>query len=46
VRGDMASASATSVAQGQFRGRVVNSTGAELMVLARTPDGWRITAIH
>jgi ketosteroid isomerase-like protein len=46
VRGDVAWAAATSVAQGQFRGRVVNSAGAELMVLARTPDGWRITAIH
>ncbi|HEY7768097.1 nuclear transport factor 2 family protein [Longimicrobium sp.] len=46
VEGDVAWASATSVAQGQFRGRAVNSAGAELMVLARTRDGWRITAIH
>ena len=46
VQGDVAWASATSVAQGQFRGRAVNAAGAELIVLARTPDGWRITAIH
>ncbi|HEX8317958.1 nuclear transport factor 2 family protein [Longimicrobium sp.] len=46
VQGDVAWASATSVAQGQFRGRAVAATGAELMVLARTADGWRITAIH
>lgn len=46
VRGDVAWASATSVAQGQFRERAVNAAGAELMVLARTADGWRITAIH
>lgn len=46
VRGDLAWAAGTSAAQGQFRGRPVNSTGAELMVLARTADGWRIVAIH
>ena len=46
VRGDVAWASATSVSQGHFRGRAVNSAGAELMVLNRTPEGWRITAIH
>jgi ketosteroid isomerase-like protein len=46
VQGDVAWASGTSVSQGQFRGRAVNSAGAELMVLARTADGWRITAIH
>ena len=46
VRGDVAWAAGTSVSQGQFRGRAINSAGAELMVLARTPDGWRITAIH
>ncbi|MEX2177802.1 MAG: nuclear transport factor 2 family protein [Gemmatimonadaceae bacterium] len=46
VRGDMAYVASTSVTQGEFRGRAVNSAGAELMVLARTRDGWRITAIH
>lgn len=46
VRGDVAWASSTSVAEGEFRGRPVNSTGAELMVLVRTGQGWRIAAIH
>ncbi len=46
VRGDAAWVSSTSTTNGEFRGRVVNSSGAELMVLRRTPDGWRIAAIH
>lgn len=46
VRGDAAWVSSTSTAQGEFRGRAVNSAGAELMVLARSADGWRIAAIH
>lgn len=46
VRGDVAWSASTSAAQGQFRGRAVNSIGAELMVLTRTADGWRIAAIH
>lgn len=46
VRGDVAWAASTSVAQGTFRGRPVNSVGAELMVLTRGPGGWRIAAIH
>jgi ketosteroid isomerase-like protein len=46
VRGDVAWASSTSTSQGEFRGRQVNSRGAELMVLSREPDGWRIRAIH
>jgi len=46
VRGDVAWAWSTSVTQGEFRGRQVNSAGAELMVLERTDAGWRITAIH
>lgn len=46
VSGDAAWVSSTSTTNGEFRGRVVNSTGAELMVLRRTPDGWRIAAIH
>lgn len=44
--GDAAWVSSTSTTNGEFRGRVVHSTGAELMVLRRTPDGWRIAAIH
>lgn len=46
VRGDVAWTSATSVTRGIFRGRAVNTAGAESMVLVRTPAGWRITAIH
>ena len=46
VQGDVAWASSTSTTQGEFRGRQINSAGAELMVLTRTPQGWRIAAIH
>jgi ketosteroid isomerase-like protein len=46
TRGDAAWATSTTTAQGTVNGRAVNSAGAELMVLARTPAGWKITAIH
>lgn len=46
VRGDAAWAWSTSVAQGNYRGRPVNSAGAELMVLTRAAGGWKIAAIH
>lgn len=46
VRGDVAWATSTSTAQGQYRDRAVNSQGAELMVLTRTLQGWRIAAVH
>jgi ketosteroid isomerase-like protein len=46
VSGDAAWATSTSVSQGEFRGRAINASGAELMVLTRTPAGWRIAAIH
>ena len=46
VHGDVAWASSTSTTEGTFRGRAINSNGAELMVLVRTPRGWRIAAIH
>jgi ketosteroid isomerase-like protein len=45
-RGGVAWVAATSTATGTFRGRAVNSAGVELMVLVRTPAGWRIGAIH
>lgn len=32
--------------EGRFMSRDVNADGTELMVLAKTPDGWRIRAIH
>ena len=46
VRGDVAWATATSTARGRYRGRAVSSAGAELMVLTRARDGWKINAIH
>ena len=46
VRGDAAWASSTSTTQGTYRDRTINSVGAELMVLTRSPDGWKIAAIH
>lgn len=46
VAGDVAWTTSTSTTEGQFRGRAINSAGAELMVLRRTPRGWRIAAIH
>ncbi|HVE79539.1 MAG TPA: DUF4440 domain-containing protein [Gemmatimonadaceae bacterium] len=46
VRGDAAWARSASTARGEFRGRPVDPAAAELMVLVRTPAGWRISAIH
>ncbi|HST57964.1 MAG TPA: nuclear transport factor 2 family protein [Longimicrobium sp.] len=46
VRGDVAWIASTSTARGTYRMREINSAGAELMVLVRTPAGWRISAIH
>ena len=46
VRGDVAWATATSSVRGRFHDRDVSSAGAELMVLTREGDGWKIRAIH
>jgi ketosteroid isomerase-like protein len=46
LRDDVAWASSTSTMEGTYRERPVNSQGAELMVLVRTAEGWRIAAIH
>jgi ketosteroid isomerase-like protein len=46
VQGDVAWIVGTSRTTGTYRDRPVNSAGAELMVLTRTPDGWRIRAVH
>jgi ketosteroid isomerase-like protein len=46
VVGEVAWAWSTSVTQGRVGERDIDSQGAELMVLARTGDGWRIRAIH
>jgi ketosteroid isomerase-like protein len=46
VVGDVAWVVGTSRTTGTYRDRQINSAGAELMVLSRTPEGWRIRAIH
>lgn len=46
VRGDVAWIVSTSVTTGEVNGRTVNSQGAELAVVIRTPQGWRIAAFH
>ena len=46
VSGDVAWVVGTSRTTGTYRERAINSAGAELMVLSRTADGWRIRAIH
>jgi ketosteroid isomerase-like protein len=46
VRGDVAWATSTTTTQGEFRGRTIDSAGAEMMVLTRARGGWRIAAIH
>lgn len=43
---DVAWATSTSIVEGTFQGRRVDSQGAEIMVLSRSADGWRIRAIH
>lgn len=44
--GSVAWVTSSSRVSGSFKGRDVNSAGAELIVLAKTADGWRIRAIH
>lgn len=46
VQNDVAWVSSASESKGSWRDREVDSIGAELMVLKRTADGWRIVAIH
>jgi hypothetical protein len=46
IAGDAARAVGTSRTSGTYRDREINSAGAELMVLTRAPEGWRIRAIH
>lgn len=36
----------TSTSTGNFGGREINSAGAELMLLDRSSEGWKIRAIH
>ena len=46
AEGNVAWLGSSSTAAGKFSGRDINSVGAELMVLSRTPEGWKIRAIH
>jgi ketosteroid isomerase-like protein len=46
VLGDVAWATSSSTTRGEFRGRTVNSSSAELMVLRRVAGEWKIAAIH
>jgi ketosteroid isomerase-like protein len=46
VHRDAAWAISTSRTQGSYSGRVIDSQGAELMVLTREGSGWKIRAIH
>lgn len=46
IQGEVAWAVSTSITQGTFRDRTINSSGAELMVLTRTGATWQIRAIH
>jgi ketosteroid isomerase-like protein len=46
VEGDVAWVASTSTATGEYRGRNIDVRGAELIVLSRGPQGWRIRAIH
>lgn len=46
VRGDVAWIVSTSVTTGESNGRAINSQGAELAVVVRTPQGWRVSAFH
>ena len=46
INGDVAWAYGGSIIQGQMGDRAINSQGAELVVLARDGDSWKIKAIH
>ena len=46
VTANTAWATSTSTTVGEYRGQSINSQGAELMVLTREGEEWRIRAIH
>lgn len=46
ISGDVALYTSEYRARGRFRGRDIDSHGAETMVLLRTAEGWRIRHIH
>ena len=45
-QGDVVWVTRTSIAKGRFRGRDIDSRGAELVVLSRAGPRWMIRAIH
>jgi len=46
IEGATAWTAATSTTHGQYNGKVINSVGAESMVLTRRGNSWRIRSIH
>ncbi len=46
VGGTAAWVASTNVSRGKFHHRQISSDGAELMVLRKTEQGWKIAAIH
>ena len=46
IEGTTAWLTSTNRTTGEFRGRVVDSEGAEIMVLTKSRTGWHIRAIH
>jgi ketosteroid isomerase-like protein len=46
INGDTAWLTSASRTEGSFNEKPINSRGAELVVLTKSADGWRIRAIH
>jgi ketosteroid isomerase-like protein len=46
IEGDVAWVYSTSTTEGEYRGREINSRGAELAVLVRSGGTWRIVALQ
>lgn len=46
LSGNVPWVSSTSISRGQFEHRQISSDGAELIVLRRAANGWKIAAIH
>ncbi len=46
ISGGVAWVTSTSTTQGEYRGRKIDSVGAELVVLSRSDDQWKIRAVH
>jgi ketosteroid isomerase-like protein len=46
IRGASAWTAGTSTSRGKFKGKAIDSAGAESMVLTKDAAGWRIRSIH